>query len=57
MNTPTITTIVFDLGGVMIGWDPRNLYRKIFDDPQEMEYFLSEVCTHEWNHQQDAGTA
>jgi len=48
-------TIIFDLGGVMIDWDPRHLYRKIFDDEQEMEYFLSEICTHEWNHEQDAG--
>ncbi len=50
-----INTIIFDLGGVMINWDPRNLYRKMFDDEQEMEHFLSEVCTHAWNHEQDAG--
>ncbi len=50
-----LSTIVFDLGGVMIGWDPRNLYRKIFFDEQEMEYFLANVCNHDWNHQQDAG--
>ena len=55
MNPSSISTIVFDLGGVMIGWDPRNLYRKLFDDKDEMEYFLSEICNSEWNHQQDAG--
>lgn len=49
------TTIVFDLGKVLIKWDPRNLYRKVFADEEEMEYFLREVCTSEWNEEQDAG--
>ena len=40
-----IKTIVFDLGGVLIDWDPAYLYRKIFDDPKEMDYFLTQVCT------------
>ena len=40
------TTVVFDLGGVLIEWDPRHLYRKIFADAGEMERFLSEVSTH-----------
>jgi 2-haloacid dehalogenase len=47
--------VVFDLGGVLIEWDPRHLYRKLFDDPQEMESFLAEVTTAEWNGRQDAG--
>ncbi len=51
----SITTVVFDLGGVLIDWNPRYLYRKIFDDEKEMEYFLSEICTPHWNEQQDAG--
>ena len=42
-------TVVFDLGGVLIDWNPRYLYRKIFPDPEEMEYFLTEVCSYEWN--------
>lgn len=46
-------TIIFDLGGVLMDWDPRYLYRKIFSDPDEMEYFLSEVCSPEWNAQTD----
>lgn len=50
-----ITTIIFDLGKVLINWDPRNMYRKVFDDTEEMEYFLEHVCTHDWNEQQDAG--
>ena len=51
-----IHTIVFDLGGVLIDWNPRYLYRKIFkDDSATMEYFLSNICTQSWNVQQDAG--
>lgn len=48
-------TVVFDLGNVLIGWDPRNLYRKLFADEAAMEAFLAEICTHDWNIQQDAG--
>lgn len=47
--------IVFDLGGVLIDWDPRHLYRKLFDGEAEMERFLTEVCTQEWNEKQDEG--
>jgi len=50
-----INTIIFDLGGVMIDWNPRYLYKKIFDDEAEMDYFLNNVCTMAWNHEQDAG--
>ena len=50
-----INTIIFDLGKVLINWDPRNLYRKIFGDEKEMEDFLSGICTMDWNEQQDAG--
>ena len=47
---------VFDLGGVLIDWDPRYLYRKLFDgDTEAMEEFLATVCTQSWNEQQDAG--
>jgi 2-haloacid dehalogenase len=51
----TSTTVVFDLGGVLVDWDPRYLYRQLFDDPDEMESFLAEVTTAEWNAHQDAG--
>ena len=48
--------MVFDLGGVLIDWDPRHLYRKLFaGDQAAMEQFLATVCTHEWNRCQDAG--
>ena len=52
---PTIDTIIFDLGGVLIDWNPRHLYRKIFKTEQEVDWFLENVCTSEWNDQQDAG--
>lgn len=50
-----IKTIVFDLGGVLIDWDPRYLYRQLFDDEQEMEVFLKDICHLQWNAQMDAG--
>jgi 2-haloacid dehalogenase len=50
------SVVVFDLGGVLIDWDPRHLYRKLFaGDEAAMELFLATVCTHEWNRCQDAG--
>lgn len=50
------TAIVFDLGGVLIDWNPRHLYRKRFGgDDAAMEHFLTHVCTPEWNARQDAG--
>lgn len=47
---------VFDLGGVLIDWNPRYLYRKLFNgDESEMEHFLATICSPSWNKQQDAG--
>lgn len=50
-----INTIIFDLGAVLIDWNPSYLYRKIFSDEQEMNYFLKNICTPDWNEQQDGG--
>jgi 2-haloacid dehalogenase len=47
--------VVFDLGGVLLDWDPRHLYRKLFDDEAAMDRFLNEVCTMEWHHAHDLG--
>jgi 2-haloacid dehalogenase len=48
--------VVFDLGGVLIDWNPRYLYHKLFDgNDGAMESFLKTVCTQSWNEQQDAG--
>src|SRR5271166_6120817 len=56
MAGPERSIVVFDLGGVLIDWDPRHLYRKLFaGDESAMEHFLATVCTHEWNRCQDAG--
>jgi 2-haloacid dehalogenase len=51
----SIDAIVFDVGGVLIDWDPRHLYRKIFRDDERMETFLSQVCTPTWHAQHDLG--
>lgn len=50
-----INTIVFDLGGVLIDWNPDYLYKKVFNDPSEMKWFYENVCTPDWNEEQDAG--
>ena len=50
-----ITAVVFDLGGVLIDWDPRYLYRQLFTDPAEMEDFLARVCTQDWHRAHDLG--
>lgn len=56
MTAPPVRSLVFDLGGVVIDWNPRHLYRKLFPgDEAAMEAFLADVCTSEWNAQQDAG--
>lgn len=50
-----INTLVFDLGGVLIDWNPEYLYNKIIPDAAERRWFLSTICTLDWNEQQDAG--
>ena len=56
MLRPGRSIAVFDLGGVLLDWNPRHLYRKLFaGDEAAMEHFLATVCTHEWNRCQDAG--
>jgi 2-haloacid dehalogenase len=55
-GTERPSAVVFDLGGVLIDWDPRHLYRSLFGgDEAAMEAFLAEVTTPDWNSQQDAG--
>jgi 2-haloacid dehalogenase len=50
-----INTLVFDLGGVLIDWNPDYLYRTIFSNEEERRRFFSEICTPDWNEEQDAG--
>ncbi|SDW73315.1 2-haloacid dehalogenase [Lutibacter oricola] len=51
-----IDTVIFDLGGVLVDWNPEHLYLKAFNgDTKKMNWFLTNVCTPEWNMEQDAG--
>lgn len=55
MTRVHIDTVIFDLGNVLIEWDPRRLYRQVIEDEAQREWFLREVCNSAWNEQQDAG--
>ncbi len=50
-----IKNIIFDFGGVLLDWSPRYLFQKHISDPKELDYFLENICTLEWNTEQDAG--
>jgi 2-haloacid dehalogenase len=50
-----IDMIIFDLGGVLIDWNPDYVYRTIFDKEEDMRWFYKNICTSEWNEEQDAG--
>ncbi|HYC28166.1 MAG TPA: HAD family phosphatase [Chitinophagaceae bacterium] len=50
-----IDTIVFDLGGVLVDWNPDYVYRTIFEDEEKMRWFYNNICTPAWNEEQDAG--
>jgi len=53
---PQRDIVIFDLGGVLLDWNPRHLYRQLFaGDETAMEHFLDNICTTEWNRRQDAG--
>jgi len=54
-HSPSI--VVFDVGNVLIHWDPRRLYRQLFDDPAKVEWFLAHVCHSAWNLELDRGRA
>lgn len=47
--------LVFDLGGVLIDWSPRYLYQKLFENPEELDFFLKHVCPLDWNLRMDGG--
>lgn len=51
-----INTIIFDLGNVLIDWNPQHVFNETyFDSVEKRDYFLSHICTMDWNEQQDAG--
>jgi 2-haloacid dehalogenase len=51
-----INTIIFDLGGVLIDWNPLYVFNDLIPDEELREYFFANICTMHWNEQQDAGT-
>jgi 2-haloacid dehalogenase len=55
VDNPVVDTVVFDVGNVLIRWDPRFLYRQLFAEEAAMERFLAEICTEAWNLEQDRG--
>ena len=48
-------TIIFDLGGVLIDWNPEYVFREIISDSERRQHFFENICTHDWNVEQDAG--
>lgn len=56
MSAAPVRALVLDLGGVVVDWNPRHLYRKLFgSDEPAMEHFLTHVCSAAWNEALDAG--
>ena len=51
----TINTIIFDLGNVLVDWSPMHVYRDYFDSEEKRNYFFENICTADWNEQQDEG--
>jgi 2-haloacid dehalogenase len=50
-----INTIIFDLGNVLINWDPMHVYKDYFDSEEKLKHFFEKICTSDWNEEQDAG--
>ena len=50
-----INTIIFDLGGVLIDWNPEYVFKTIFEKEEERKWFFENICTPDWNEEQDAG--
>lgn len=55
MMSGGVKNVVFDLGGVLIDWNPEHLYRKLVPNAAEREVFLTEVCTRDWHYNHDKG--
>ncbi|MBX2854058.1 MAG: HAD family phosphatase [Rhodobacteraceae bacterium] len=54
-DSPVIDTVVFDVGNVLLRWDPRLLLRKLLPDEDAVAHFFAEVCPQSWNERHDAG--
>jgi 2-haloacid dehalogenase len=48
-------TVIFDLGGVLVDWNPAYVYRTIFNTEDEIQWFFENICTSDWNEEQDSG--
>jgi 2-haloacid dehalogenase len=57
MPDSKITAVVFDIGGVLLDWNPRHLYRELISDPAELEFFLTAICSPDWHLAHDLGVA
>jgi 2-haloacid dehalogenase len=57
MMNRSINTIIFDLGGVLIDWNPMYVFGNYFDSQEKLDYFFAHVCSSDWNEEQDAGRA
>lgn len=55
MNKAKIETIVFDLGGVLVDWSPNYVYETLIPDAEKRKWFFDNICTSDWNEEQDAG--
>ena len=55
MEEQQFKAIIFDLGGVLVDWNPRYLFEKLIDDEGRRNYFLQNICNLDWNEEQDAG--
>jgi 2-haloacid dehalogenase len=52
-----VAAVVFDIGGVLLDWDPRHLYRRLFTTEEAMEHFLAEICSPGWHAPHDRGVS
>jgi 2-haloacid dehalogenase len=50
-----VRAVVFDVGNVLVDWNPRFLYERLIEDDRALDAFLRDVVTHEWHFQHDAG--
>ena len=50
-----IKNVIFDLGGVLIDWNPDYVFKEVFKDDEKLAWFYREICTMDWNENQDAG--
>jgi 2-haloacid dehalogenase len=50
-----LQTIIYDLGGVLIDWNPMYVYKNYFNTKEDLNFFFTNICTAEWNEEQDGG--